>query len=237
MSTSYSRISKFQQQKIVKQSIILLVFTCIVIAVFVLVLLPAVIRIVDSLGKRTLVRTENEEVIPPQSPILFPTPDATNSAEISLSGFAQSDTTVTLYNNGVRVQEVTPDGDGQFVFQFITLTEGDNDLHVVSRTNKTSEAKSKQHLIVLDTKPPTLTITSPTDKSTITRRREQSITISGSTDPKTRVYLQDKLLFTNNQGGFNGQYQLGDGDNVLKFKAIDAAGNMTESSLTIYFKP
>ncbi len=220
-----------------KQSIILLVFTCIVIAVFVLVLLPAVIRIVDSLGKRTLVRTENEEVIPPQSPILFPTPDATNSAEISLSGFAQSDTTVTLYNNGVRVQEVTPDGDGQFVFQFITLTEGDNDLHVVSRTNKTSEAKSKQHLIVLDTKPPTLTITSPTDKSTITRRREQSITISGSTDPKTRVYLQDKLLFTNNQGGFNGQYQLGDGDNVLKFKAIDAAGNMTESSLTIYFKP
>ena len=237
MNTSYSRISKFQQQKIVKQSIILLMFTIIVIAVFIMILLPAVIRIVDSLGKRAPSTTDNEEVIPPQTPILFPTLDATNSAEISLSGFAQSNTTVTLYNNGVRVQEVTPNVDGQFVFQFITLTEGDNDLNVVSRTEKKSEAKSKQHIIALDTKPPTLTITSPADKTTVTRRREQSITISGTTDPKTRVYLQDKLLFANNQGGFSGQYQLGDGENVLKLKAVDTAGNITESTLTVYFKP
>jgi hypothetical protein len=123
------------------------------------------------------------------------------------------------------------------VFQFITLSEGENDVYVVSRTEKKSEAQSKHHTIMLNTKPPTLTITSPQDKTTITRRREQSITISGTTDPKTRVYLQDKLLFTNNQGNFSGQYQLGDGENILKFRAIDAAGNITESMLTVYFKP
>lgn len=220
-----------------KQSVMLIVFTILTIAVFVFALLPAVIRIVDSLGKSSTTNTEKEDIIPPQIPILFPTPNATNSAEISLTGFAQSDTTVTLYNNGVRVQEVSPNTDGQFVFQYITLTEGDNDLHVISRTEKKSESKSKQHLIALDTKPPTLTITTPADKSTITRRREQSITISGTTESSTRVYLLDKLLFTNNQGGFGGQYQLGDGENILKLRAVDSAGNTTESTLTIYFKP
>lgn len=234
---SYSRISKFQQQKIIRQSLVLLLFTIVAITVFVLVLLPALVRIMDSLGKRAPSPTENEQVIPPQTPILFPTPDATNSAEISLSGYAQTDTTVTLYNNSVRVQEVSPNTDGQFVFQSITLTEGDNDIYVLSRTDKKSEAKSAQHLIVLDTKPPTLTITSPTDKTTITRRREQSLSILGTTEPKTRVYIQDKLVFTNNQGNFSGQYQLGDGENVLKIRALDAAGNSTESTLTVYFKP
>jgi len=237
MGTTYSRISKFQQQKAVRQSVMFIIFTLIAIAIFVFALLPAAIRIVDTLGKRTPLLKENTDLIPPQTPILFPTPDATYSAELSFSGYAQADTTVTLYNNGIRVQEVVPNTDGQFIFSSITLGDGENELYVVSRTEQNAEATSKTHLVVLDTKPPTLTITTPQDKTTITRRREQSIQVSGTTEPKVRVFLQDKLLLTNNQGVFSGMYQLAEGDNQLKFRAVDPAGNSVESMLTVSFHP
>ncbi|MBI5151112.1 MAG: hypothetical protein HZA34_00925 [Candidatus Pacebacteria bacterium] len=235
---NYSRLSKFEQQKIARQSVTLLFFTVVIISLFIFVIMPASTRIFELFSpKKQSSLIPQESTLPPQVPILFSLPEATNSAELAVSGYGEADTKVTLFNNGTRVQEVTVDKGGQFSFGYFTLSEGDNLIFVRSRNTQNAESNSKQYTAVFDVKPPTLTISEPADGFTVTRKREQVVTVKGQTESKTRVYLNDRLLFTDNQANFSGTYQLAEGDNILTVRAVDTAGNVAEKQIKVSYRP
>lgn len=234
---TYSRLSKIQQQKVLVQSIVLVVFSIAFLAVFVFVVLPLTVRIFEFLPGRPAPQAQQSNALPPQTPILFPILDATNSAQLSVAGYGEPDTLMTLYNNDVRVQEATTGKDGQFAFTDFALGEGTNALYVTSRNAENAESKSSLHEITLDTTAPALSISEPSEGAVITRRRDQVISVKGQTDPKTRAYLNGKFLFIDAAGNFSGTFQLAEGDNVLTFQAIDAAGNTTQKEVRVAFRP
>ena len=233
---TYSRISKHETQRILRQIIVLLCLTALVIGVFIFILLPLAIRTFSSLsGSSSPVK--RGDALPPQTPVIFTIVEATNSADLSVSGFAQPETTITLYRNGSRVQETSPDAEGKFSFSSFMIAEGDNQLNVVSRNKDNAEATSSIHNVVLDTQSPELNILEPLDKTAITRRREQAIAVKIQSEGGVRAYLNDKFLFGDTQGNYSGTFQLSEGDNTLRFRVVDKAGNQTEKEIMVSFRP
>lgn len=235
---NYSRLSKFEQQRVIRQSVTLLFFTAVIISIFVFFIMPASTRIFELFSpKKQSSLLSKESPLPPQVPILFPLPEATNSAELAVSGYGEADTKMTLFNNSTRVQETTTDKSGQFSFGYFTLSEGENLMSVRSRNEQNAESNSKQVVVVFDVKPPILTVTEPADGFTVTRKREQVVTVKGQTESKTRVYLNDRLLFVDNQANFSGTFQLAEGENILTIRAVDSAGNTVEKQIKVSYRP
>ena len=235
---NYSRLSKFQQRKVLMQSLVLLFFSIAFLVLFIFIILPLTARIVELIPSKTSTPLTNvNNGIPPQTPVLLPILSATNSAQLSVSGYGEAETTLTLYNNGTRVQEVKPTIDGKFSFTDFTISDGENEIIVSSRNSAKTESLSTPHKITLDTTPPTLTIQQPADGSIVTIKRDQVISIKGQTDPKTKVFLNDKFLFIDALGNFTGTFQLTEGDNTLNFHLSDEAGNVTDKSIKVSFKP
>lgn len=234
----YSRLSKFQQRKVLTQSLVLLFFSIAFLVLFIFIILPLTARIVDLIpSKSSTSQTDPNQGIPPQTPMLLPILSATNSAQLSVSGYGEANTTMTLYNNTTRVQEIQASADGQFSFTDFVISDGDNAIVVSSRNSAGTESRSVAHIITLDSTSPSLVIQQPTDGSTVTVKRDQVISIKGQTDPKTKVFLNDKFLFIDGLGNFTGTFQLIEGDNTLNFHLSDEAGNVTDKTIKVSFRP
>ena len=235
---NYSRLSKFQQRRMLAQSFVLLFFTIAFLVLFIFIILPLTARIVELIPSKTSTPLTNvNNGIPPQAPVLLPILSATNSAQLSISGYGEADTTMTLYDNGTRVQEIQAGANGQFSFTDFTISDGDNEIIVSSRNKAGAESRSVPHTIVLDTTPPALELQQPIDGSIVTIKRDQVVSIKGQTDPKTKVFLNNKFLFIDGKGSFTGTYQLVEGDNILNFHLSDDAGNVLDKSIKVSFRP
>ena len=229
------RMQNYQQKKAMQQSLILLMITLVLLAVFLLLIMPLTIRIYDSIKKGGILL--EEDTIPPQVPALSSLVEATNSAQLSLSGYGEPQSTKRLMLNGAITQESEADLDGNFSFIDFVLSDGENTISVVSLDEAENATESKKQTILFDNQIPTLEITMPTDGSVVTKRKEQLAQIKGVTEPKSRVLLNDKLLFIDSHGNFSGSFQLNEGENVMRFHVIDLAGNQIEQELRVSYQP
>lgn len=219
-----------------RQSALLIFFTIVFLSAFLFFVLPFSLRIYTAFTQKSGTFGE-KDTIPPQTPVLFALPEATNSAELTVSGFGEASTEMTLVNNGTAAQQVTADAAGEFTFSPLQLTPGENQISVLSQDAEKNESTSNTQTVFFDTKAPTLTVSEPQDGTTITRRREQVITVKGVSDPNARITLNDKLLFVDRDGNFSGTFQLSEGDNTLKLRAVSAAGNAIEQEVKVAFRP
>jgi len=233
---TFSRISKKNQDKAVKQSLIFSVLGILIIIAFVFAIFPLSIRIYDFFKKDTATFTETDTT-PPQVPVIISLPEATNSASLTISGYGEPSSTMKLLKNDIGVSDTTANDDGSYSFGDIFFSEGEHVLQVVSSDTAANESKSQTQTLIIDLQPPTLNIEQPTNDLTITRRREQVIPIKGITDAKARVYVNDKMLLVDSAGNFSGQFSLQENENILQLKAVDLAGNETLQEIKVYFRP
>ncbi|MDM8545574.1 FecR domain-containing protein [Candidatus Venteria ishoeyi] len=96
--------------------------------------------------------------------------------------------------------------------------------------------KSKVRLFKMlhDEQPPYLVIQQPADKVIV---RQDSITVSGKTEQQVELRFNNKLLAYAEDGQFQLQLALQEGDNQITLTAIDPAGNQTELSRSISYLP
>ncbi len=228
-----SRRGKKEQQKIIKQIIFFSVTAVILLALFVIVIIPNLIRWVGSKDKTPIVVVD--DLPPPQPPQIAAPVYATSSAALSLSGFSSAHTTVVVSNNG---QEIARDGthdDGSFQIS-LTLTKGDNHLSALAIDDKNRQSPaSREYVVSYITDPPKLDISEPQDKQAIVGKKNQNLTIKGKADKNTKVTLNDRILFNRDDGSFSTLQMLQTGDNTLDFKVTDQAGNQTEKKLTVSY--
>ncbi len=85
--------------------------------------LPALIKMAGFIGniRSSGEKIETEEVLPPRAPRLFPLPEATPSATLDVSGYAEAGITIQLYLRGISVDETMADNDGNFIFKDVHL--------------------------------------------------------------------------------------------------------------------
>jgi len=233
---TYSRINQKKQSKALKQSLLLTLGGVLILSLFFIGILPLSIRIYDTLSKKNTI-VENQDVFPPQIPVLLPLPEATNSATLSIAGYGEALSLIKLYKNNIAVSDIEADDSGNFSFDSIFFSEGEHTIHVTSSDLAENESKSQQQTIIIDTEAPQLTVEQPQPDQTVTRRREQVIPVKGITDPNSQVFVNDKLLIVDSAGNFSGQFSLQEGENKLLFKAVDKAGNATEQELIVHFNP
>src|SRR6266568_6041065 len=170
-------------------------------------------------------------ILDTHAPVLAVTAPAngliTNRTPVTVSGSVTDATVVTITVNGTPV---TVGPDGHFSGS-VPLTEGSNTLTTVA-TDAAGNATTNTRAVTLDTHPPVLAVTAPTD-GLITR--VTPVTVSGTVTDATPVTVDVNgiPLPVDPTGAFTGAVTLTEGSNTLTVTATDAASNATSQPRTV----
>lgn len=177
-------------------------------------------------GKEPVTNNSSEpEFIAP--PVLNELTNATKSAEITVSGTSQKDRKIIVYLNDTQKLETTTDTKGNFILPNVKLQEGNNTIKARAQNSKGIESSLSNTISILYLlKKPTLVLISPQDNQTF-KTNDNPITISGKTDPKTRVTVNGFWAIMKDDGSFSYLLTLQKGDNNIQVVSKDEAGNET----------
>ena len=221
-----SRKARFEEKKVLKQTIILIVAAITLCLLCIFVIIPGVIKFIGgTASKDTAVVGTTTPVL--LTPFLNAPDPATSSANIKISGFSQKGNTLIVTDNDQEIKRVDAADDGSFKTD-ITLHDGMNTISVYASTGPDKKSlATATYPVLYDKNPPKLDISEPTDAQNIQGRKNQSMTIKGQ--------INDRLVLTRNDGSFSTVFYLSTGANALDIKAVNQAGNTTEKKLTVNF--
>jgi hypothetical protein len=152
----------------------------------------------------------------------------TNKPTVTITGIATDNAGVPMVMvNGV---EATVGADGKFSAE-VTLKEGENEIVVVAK-DKSGNKSEKMVKVVLDTIPPEVTISVPTEKLTSTK-----VKLSGRVEANAKVMVNDKPA-TVAYDYWEVELTLDYGENKVTVVASDAVGNekKLEAKVVVYRK-
>lgn len=233
-----SRLQRLEEKRNLRKAIWLAIGTVVLIVFVVVIGVPALVRLVTWIGesKSAGVKDKND-LIPPSPPRIITSWDATNSALMTVTGFAEPKASVYLTLNAESKGDHKTGDDGQFVFENIALSEGENKLIAVAIDEAGNQSQpSRTVSVIYSKKEPKLDIESPTNSQEFSGSKNQ-IEIKGVTDPESRVTVNGRILIVGSDGKFTSFYSLSNGENKLEFIATNRAGNQTKKELTVTYAP
>ncbi len=222
-SHKYSRLNRRYQQKKNLQTMIFSLGTILVIALLLIFGVPALINMSLLFARFKKDAPQPKSLTFLSKPVIEPTYEATNSAEIVIRGVADSNTTLTLYLNNQQKEENKIDQTGSFIFPSIFLKEGENKIYVKATIDKES-LESEPITVAYDKKPPKREITEPQDNQNY-RGDQRYALVSGKTEETDSVLINDRLTILNADGSFAYRLLLNEGENKITIIAMDKAGN------------
>ncbi len=231
-----SRKAKKERNQTLKKTFLFAFLALGLFLLFIFGIVPLSLKILDIMdsGQGGLVNTDN---IPPSAPSLSVPFEATNSAQIKVSGYTEPKAKVKLYLNAQEVVELTAGDDGQFETD-LDLNEDKNELTAQAFDQAGNESPtSTTKVIIYDHTPPEIKITNAENDQEIVGKQNKDFKLEGETEPKAKVYINDRFTYADEEGKFTYIITLNEGDNHLKIKAVDPAGNENEIELNIKFKP
>lgn len=229
-----SRVIKKEQQKVVKQTYLFITTALVAVVVFVFLLLPGFISVVNSvIGSNPF---EPMDTIPPQVPTLDIYLEATSEASLAISGNGEAGSKLTILVNGAKDSEVTIDEDRTFEVGII-LNEGENIIKAFSTDDAGNDsAHTKPETVFYDTTNPFIELENLLDNQEIIGKENENYTIVGSTEPRATLLIDGRSVFVDSEGKFSTQIRLNEGENTLHFRAVDMAGNSTEAEFHVSFR-
>ena len=236
----YSRLSRKEGKRYIRQSALLTVLTILLLIALLFWGIPSLIKLAIFLGDlRSSTQTiTGEDVLPPPPPVMQPVAEATNSAVVEISGFAEEGSSVVLSLNGSDAYETLVDSDGEFLFDSVKLNQGDNEIVATSTDTAGNKSKaSSTTTIELDQTLPTLTIDAPADGQTFFGQMQKVVRVSGKIDPGSTVLVNNSFVILSQEGAFSHLVQLNEGENIIAIIAQDRAGNRAEKEIKVSFTP
>lgn len=229
-----SRLAKREQQRLAKQTALLIGIAFVVVIVFIFAVIPGLIRLTGSSDNGLL--NANDDKVAPRPPTISSPVTATHSATIAVAGFSEAESEVVLVLNGQEATRTDADSSGTFELR-VDLDKDQNELSffAVDKAGNESEV-SRVYTVTYDAVPPKIELESPQDGQQFELRKNQNITVKGKTEANAKVYLNGRLVFANSDGSFSTTYQLAEGDNELRLRAVDKAGNELEQVVTAKFR-
>ncbi|MFH1244196.1 MAG: hypothetical protein V1487_01280 [bacterium] len=233
-----SRLNKVRSRRAGKQGVAYLVIAILLIVGMIGWGLPMAARLAGLLVKSGNDPRDVEE-LRPTAPIFSDVPEATYSAQVQISGFAQPGLEVILYLNSAEYERKLTSESGTFIFENIGITEGVNTVYAYSATTRELRSEqSKSYLITLDTVKPVVTIDSPKDGEVFRGTTARIANFAGSVNELgSKVYIGERMVIVQADGKFNLPYQLVEGDQELPIRTIDKAGNENVTSIKLRWEP
>lgn len=165
--------------------------------------------------------------VPVLSPTISKLPKAVKDSKITVSGYTQEGMQVQIYLNGDQVAVVRSDKTGQFAFDGLSLSEGENEIYAKAiDSHRVESLPSEKVIIKYLNKAPFLELINLDDNADI-RQNTNIFTVSGKTEPGAAVTINGALVFVDNDGNFSYPYGLPDGLSQVTAVATDEAGNQT----------
>jgi len=234
-----SRLIRKEEARNLRQALFFGFLTIILGLALVFLGIPALIRMAIFLGnlRSSSLPVESQDILPPAPPRLKPIPEATNSAQITIQGFAEPGSTVEIFLDGFSTKKVVSENDGTFTASDINLSLGKNDFWATAtdQAGNTSQ-KSGQLTIFYDQTPPKLEIKEPASETTFSAE-ENKITIRGKTEEKATVTINDRIVIVDSEGNFEYPFLLSEGENLIQIIATDPAGNETQKEIKVTYTP
>lgn len=235
-----SRLSRTTQEKTKKQivffaiAIIILIFGALSFGPELLSGIASLTSGFNKTGTTALITKEQNTL---ETPFINSIPDATDSAEINISGSsAYSDAQIELFVNGNLYDTAPLTQDQKFTFEMVALTEGGNSIKARVKKGNQVSPFTRVYDVSYSQGAPKLDVTSPSDGQQFSRG-DQTITVQGATDPENTVTVNGSRAIVDSSGNFSYYLSLSDGDNNLTISAVNKAGQKTEKTLKVNFKP
>jgi hypothetical protein len=229
------RIARREEKNTIKRILVLSVVSFVLVVLLLTIGVSLLGKLTDLMGLvfkgKVSVKSENATLSPP---ILDNIPQATNSAQLKITGFSSDGKRVEIFKNGEKVGDTTVDG-GRFSYEDITLSSGSNalTLKAVSDLGSTSDF-SQVVSIVFDKKEPILVVETPMDDQHFSGNNR--IKVSGQSEKNAQVFANGFLANVNTDGKFDVTIPLVDGENSVEVKALDEAGNVKSVKLKVNFQ-
>lgn len=176
----------------------------------------------------------NANLAPPVLNIPF---EATNTAQINITGFTTPSTKVKLYLDDGAGQTVDVSIDGSFTFENISLSLGTNNIYGTTVDSDSKESlPSKTIKVIYDNEKPNLSISEPEDNKKI-QGGDKKVKVAGKTDSDVKVFVSSTQVIVNSDGSFSTDQPINDGDNDISIKAVDTASNSNEIQRRVNYTP
>lgn len=169
-------------------------------------------------------------------PILDSVNEATNSAEITITGSYPSfeKVQIRLYVNNKIDDVVNTTSTNSFTFQKVKLKDGINNITAVAVKDSLKSNESEKITVNYLKNPPELTVSEPSENASYSGENN-TVKIKGKTGQNVNVYINDHLALMKSDGSFSFSLVLKNGDNNLKITAVDQAGNKTEKDIKVTY--
>ena len=152
----------------------------------------------------------------------------TGESIINVKGRAEPKSIVTINDNPVKLNDK-----GEFS-QKIQLSEGSNKItaKAIIETDKSKEWKVER-TVILDTKPPKLTVESPIDFQVVNL---PYITVKGNVDEKAEVNVLSARVWISDNGNFERKIPIKEGMNIISISAFDSLGHYTSIERRVIYQ-
>lgn len=235
-----SRISRLEEKRTKKQLYLSIIGIIGVIIFMITIGIPMIVRGSAYLGtvrqQNTPIET-NGDTIAPFPPTLSALPEATNTSPITVEGYAEPGSQLTLFVNGEEVKQNILGEDGSFSFSDIELTKGENRIYATAKDISGNESGPSHDLVISYKKDaPKLEVTAPEEGQSF-GKNDQEITVTGKTDPGNNMRINERFVSVAEDGSFAYKLKLSDGENTLTIVARDDAGNETKLERKVTYNP
>lgn len=186
-------------------------------------------------GNRSAVDSADQTA--PAKPRFDPKPpEFVQDSSVTIKGTAEAGSTLKLYRNGSVVKESLVDDSTSFSFS-IDITSGENTfwMSATDTAGNTSDLSEKVK-VIYDTEAPTVELTTPQDGASF-YGSDKNIVVEGTTDPKSKVTINDRVTIVSSSGKFSQKVGLNEGLNAITIKVKDSAGNEIEKKITVSYQP
>lgn len=177
--------------------------------------------------------TQNSVALAP--PVLNIPYEATNTAQINISGFSTPNSKVKIYLDDEPKHEAEVLSDGSFTAENVSLVLGTNNIYGKTLDEGGESLPSKIIKVTYDNEKPLLNISEPEDGKKV--QGERKLKISGKTEPGSRVFINGSQTIVDGDGNFFTEQLLNDGDNNFNIRAEDLATNITDVERSVSFTP
>lgn len=185
--------------------------------------------------KKEVSISENATLAPPVLNVPF---EATSTAKIIIKGYATPNSKVEIYVDQELNNNAQTNTDGSFTIENINLSIGTNNIYGQTIDDKGNKSfPSKPISIIYDNEKPKLEINEPTDNQII--KGDKKVKVSGLTDSQESisVTINGNKVIVDSTGNFSQTLEISEGENNILIKAIDSAGNITQTSSVVVFEP
>ena len=230
-----SRLERKKEEQVTKKTIFLGFLTVAVFALIIIFGLPFLINFSIFLGNaKSKKEVTSENVLPPLAPRLVVPFEATNSSKIKINGFAETGSIVELLKNDESVGKADVNETGDFSFENVELSDGENNFSAVAIKDKSGSSEvSKGILVIYDNKAPELTMTNPSVDSLTVDSADFDIT--GKSEKGVSVLVNNRVAMVDDQGNFKIKIQLNAGKNDIEIIVKDSALNETRKKIAITY--